>query len=147
MKTIFQETCRAEILRRVERLRPDTPARWGRCSAHQIICHLADQVRIGLGETPGGPAAGWLSKWPINKLLIHLLPWPKGAPTPREAWTTAPGRWEADLATLAHLLEQLGRRSGSHNWPSHPLFGKINGRDWARLTYRHFDHHLRQFGC
>jgi len=35
--------------------------------------------------------------------------------------------------------------STSETYP-HPLFGNMSREDWGRLIYRHFDHHLRQFG-
>lgn len=28
----------------------------------------------------------------------------------------------------------------------HPSFGRMRPKDWDVLQYRHFDHHLRQFG-
>jgi hypothetical protein len=28
----------------------------------------------------------------------------------------------------------------------HPFFGKLTPEEWAILTYKHLDHHLRQFG-
>jgi hypothetical protein len=30
--------------------------------------------------------------------------------------------------------------------PEHPAFGRLSGRAWGALVYRHMDHHLRQFG-
>jgi hypothetical protein len=30
---------------------------------------------------------------------------------------------------------------------AHPMFGRMSGRLWSQLTYRHFDHHLTQFGA
>lgn len=33
------------------------------------------------------------------------------------------------------------------SWADHPAFGDINGKDYGVLLYRHFDHHLRQFGA
>ncbi len=146
MRNIFQTDTRQQLRERAGRLQRDTPARWGKSNAHQIVCHLSDQLRMALGEIPGAPVNGVLGKWPLNKLLIYLLPWPKGAPTPREAWSTPPQDWEKDLEQFHHLLERLAAEENREQWPAHPLFGGMNARDWGRLTYRHIDHHLRQFG-
>ncbi|MEP6513238.1 MAG: DUF1569 domain-containing protein [Parafilimonas sp.] len=27
----------------------------------------------------------------------------------------------------------------------HPFFGKLKAEEWRTLTYKHLDHHLRQF--
>jgi hypothetical protein len=31
--------------------------------------------------------------------------------------------------------------------PVHPLFGPLTWREWGVATYKHADHHLRQFGA
>jgi hypothetical protein len=28
----------------------------------------------------------------------------------------------------------------------HPYFGKLSPEEWAILKWKHYDHHLRQFG-
>jgi len=27
------------------------------------------------------------------------------------------------------------------------FFGKLSGKEWGELMYKHIDHHLRQFGA
>ncbi len=34
-----------EILNRLGRVHVDSPRKWGRMNAHQMICHLADSLR------------------------------------------------------------------------------------------------------
>src|ERR1051325_4628074 len=31
--------------------------------------------------------------------------------------------------------------------PAHPLFGPLTWREWGVATYKHADHHLKQFGA
>ncbi len=31
-------------------------------------------------------------------------------------------------------------------WPVSPVFGRISGRSWGVMLYRHLDYHLGQFG-
>ena len=50
MKTLAHEQCRAELLRRLATVRPESAARWGRMSSHQMLCHLGDACRVALGE-------------------------------------------------------------------------------------------------
>lgn len=54
--------------------------------------------------------------------------------------------WETDRTTLVELMERFGRTSQDKLAPTHPIFGKMSGRDWGVLSARHLDHHLRQFG-
>ena len=146
MKSFWNEQDRSEILERLQSLRPETPPIWGENSASQIVCHLCDQLRIAYAEIPTEKARGPLRFWPINALVVSVLPWPKGAPTPHEAWTTAPKSWDEDLRTSAQLIEAFARKNRNGRWPDHPLFGRMSGSRWGVLSYRHFDHHLRQFG-
>ena len=50
MKTLAREGDKAEIVRRLRTLRPDSVRRWGRMSVHQMVCHLADALRMANGE-------------------------------------------------------------------------------------------------
>ncbi len=43
---------KTEILTRLRALRPDSARRWGRMSAHQMVCHLSDAFRMATGERP-----------------------------------------------------------------------------------------------
>src|SRR6266566_312687 len=45
------------------------------------------------------------------------------------------------------LIERFCDKQQQQTWPEHPLFGKLSGKDWAALSYKHLNHHLRQFGC
>jgi len=83
----------------------------------------------------------------MKQLVIDVLPWLKGRiQGPPEAFTTSPDQWERDVATLVTLLDTFGSRSGQQTWAPHPNFGRMSGPLWARLTRRHVDHHLTQFG-
>ena len=57
MKTLARESDAAEILRRLRAVRPDSVGRWGRMSAHQMVCHLSDGYRLLTGELTSPLAA------------------------------------------------------------------------------------------
>jgi hypothetical protein len=52
MKTLADPKCRQGIETRLAGLRPDTPRRWGKMSAPQMVCHLADGFRMYMGLRP-----------------------------------------------------------------------------------------------
>jgi hypothetical protein len=147
VRTMFDARWRLDLLGRLRRLRPDAPARWGRMSAPQMIAHLSDQMRHTLGDVTPAPRPGPL-RWPlVRQAVIHWLPWPRGRiQGPPEAFVTRPTTWGADLATLEALVERFAVRGPGGAWPDHALFGRMRGRDWGVFCYKHFDHHLRQFG-
>jgi hypothetical protein len=147
MKSMFDPVPRGEIISRLRALRADSPRQWGTLDAPRMIAHLADQMRLTLGDIPPVAINGPFRIPALRWLAIYLLPWPKGkAKGPPETFSTAPASWEADLAGLIGLLERLEERGPAGSWPDHPIFGPMTGRDWGALCYKHFDHHLRQFG-
>ncbi|SRR6266511_125052 len=147
MRTILDRGCRGSLLRRLHQLTPDRPAQWGRMTAPQMLAHLGDQMRLTLGQLPCAPMPSPLRRPFIREAVLYWLPWPKGRVSgPPEIFTTRPTTWAADLAAVETLVEQFAARGRSRTWPEHPLFGRMSGRAWGVFCYRHFDHHLRQFG-
>jgi hypothetical protein len=147
MQTIFDPEQRAVLLRRLDALRPDQPAAWGRMNAPQMISHLICAFQAGLGELEVGPAVGPLSRLPLNWLAIFVLPWPpeKGV-SPPEFLVRVPGDWAADVGILRTLIERSAERGPKGQWLESRAFGRISGRSWGALHRKHLDHHFRQFG-
>ena len=84
----------------------------------------------------------------MRYLAIYWIPWPKGRTQgPPEAFVTPPASWPDDVAELERLLDRFAERADRDDWPDHALFGPMTRRDWGFLCYKHFDHHLRQFGA
>ncbi len=146
MRSLSEPDAQAEISRRVQRIEPTSQRMWGKMESGQMLSHVADQLRLALRDLPTGPPRGPFRFAPMRFLLIHVLPWPKGrAQGPREAFTTPPASWEDDRRALLDLVGRFGEASADGLAPTHPLFGRMTARDWGVLSYRHLDHHLRQF--
>ncbi len=145
-KTLWNEDDRAQILRRFSALSPDAKPKWGSLDAPRMITHVTDALRAGLGELPLAPKKSPLGVWPLNVLIMFHLPWPKGAPTAPELLKRAPVNWNAELAALESTVDRFVKRDINGTWTPHAAFGALTGEQWGRLTYRHFDHHLTQFG-
>ena len=145
---MFDVQTRTGFTRRILQLTPDARRRWGIMASHQMVCHLCDQLHIALGEISTSPIRGPLRYPIVKQLVIDVLPWPKGrVKGPPEAFITQPTMWETDVATLCGLLETFASRRSERAWALHPIFGRMSGSLWSRLTCRHFDHHLTQFDC
>ena len=146
-RTIFAAADRDALLERMNRLTPDARPQWGTFTATRMVCHLSDSVRVCVGEMPAdfknGPLATPLVRW----LLAYVIPFPKGkAKTAPEMLTTQPSNWQEDLARARDLLRAAGERGAEGQWARHPAFGDISGTLHGVFIYKHFDHHLRQFG-
>jgi hypothetical protein len=146
-KSLHSREARAELLQRLDRLRGDSSAAWGRMNVGQMVCHLSDSMRMSLGQLPTKTSGKRIFQTlPMRTLAIYVVPWPKGAPTAPELLSTPPAQLDADRAKLRSLIEDFGQ-AALERWPSHPLFGPLNRREWGHLCYRHIDHHLRQFSA
>lgn len=146
-KTLWNEDDRAEVLRRFAGLSPAATPKWGSLDAPRMVTHVTDALRASLGELRLAPKRGPLGIWPINVLVMFHLPWPKGAPTAPELLQRSPANWAAELSALESAVDRFVARDMNGRWTPHAAFGNISGEQWGRLTYRHFDHHLTQFGA
>ena len=150
MRTLARPEDKTEIVRRLGGVRPESPRRWGRMSAHQMVCHLADGYRMALGEQTVTSAGGVLQRTLVKWIALYApLPWPAGIPTSPEidqqGAGTPPSDFGGDVERVAGLLDLVAERR-SPDWPRHPVFGRMSGAAWLRWGYLHADHHLRQFG-
>jgi hypothetical protein len=145
-KSIFEAGTRAELQQRLARLAPDRAPLWGRMNAPRMVVHLSDAVKLAFGELPAVPMTTPLGLPGIKQLVIYVLPWPKGAPTAPELLARAPAAWNGEVVMLSALIERFATRQAGGKWPPHPAFGKMTGRAWGVLVYRHCDHHFSQFG-
>ena len=146
MPSMFDRVTRERFRKRIWKLSPQSERRWGTMSSSKMICHLGDQVRLALGELEARPLPGPMRYAPMRWLAIYVIPWPHGFKGPPETFTTNSREWERDVVALDALLEEFAARSDQREWPEHPVFGRMSGALWARVTCKHFDHHLRQFG-
>ena len=151
MKTMARECDKAEILRRLKTIRADSPRKWGRMSAHQMICHLSDSFLAVTGQRPASVASGPLQRTVVKWVALYApLNWPHGIRTrpevDQEVGGTRPSTFAADITQLEMLVELVTTRKSCFG-PAHPIFGPMSDTDWMRWAYLHMDHHLRQFGC
>jgi hypothetical protein len=152
LKTLARERDKAEIVRRLRGVRADSPRRWGRMSAHQMICHLCDSFRMAMGQKSVSDHTGRLPRAVLKCIALYApLPWPPGIVTrpevDQELGGTKPVDFQADVAQLQALLECFTTESGRCDAGTHPAFGRMSRQDWLRWGYLHTDHHLRQFGA
>ncbi len=147
MPSIFDRSVREGLEQRVRQLRPDTARRWGQMDAATMQAHLIAGAKMALGTLQVRPKKTPLAN-PVGRwLVIHSpLPWPKGAPTAPELKDPASVNFETEREELLRLMRAMGDRGQSESWPKHPAFGRLSGRDWGVLIWRHTNHHLRQFG-
>jgi hypothetical protein len=151
MRTLANLADREAIARRLELLRADSVRRWGKISAHQMVCHLADSFRGVMGEKELAVKPGTFGRGAMKWVALYSrVPWPHGVKTMPEMdqliGGTRPVEFAADRDGLRVLQEKFVRQLRDFAWRPHPIFLAMSEADWLRWGYLHMDHHFRQFG-
>src|SRR5215467_3555625 len=138
MKTLADSKCRHEIETRLDRLRPDTPRRWGKMSAPQMVCHLADGFRLYMGLRSAADQSSPFLRTVVKWIAIWVpIPWPHGFGTVPELdqnrWGTAPGDFRRDVDEVLRLMNHMAAQPRDFTWQAHPHFGRLSDVEWMRL--------------
>ena len=138
----------ASICQRIVSVTSASAPRWGRMDAKAMLNHLRLSALMALGELPvANKSKRVFQVFPVKHLILHVVPFPKGAPTAPELLAPDAAAVDAIRSELVLLVERIGTGPREGDGPIHPLFGRLSFGEWGVATYKHTDHHLRQFGA
>ena len=148
MGSILDENDRAEICNRLRSLTVSSKRVWGSMDVVGMLQHLRLSARMALGELPVPSANKRVFQvFPLKHLILYVFPFPKGAPTATELKPVAAESFEEERAAVLELTERIAVGAPEGGAPAHPLFGPLTWKEWGVATYKHTDHHLKQFGA
>ena len=146
IKNLFDPAVKQEIITRINKLTPETPRQWGKMNVAQMLAHL--QIPMGVALGTNTVKGNWLMKLILplfKKKLYDETPWKQGLPTDKSFIMT--GLDKDFNAEKKLLLEKINHFSESAIvGEKHPVFGKLTKENWSKATWKHIDHHLKQFG-
>jgi hypothetical protein len=149
MKTLRDETCRSELISRVESIKGDEVPAWGKMSLEQMLSHLVQSGDMPF-ERVMDDHSNVFSRNLLKPLVLYVLPIPKDVKVGPELDQQQDGRkpqgFDNDKAALIESLKKLGTLPDGHDCKGHPFFGPMTAKQWGVMAYKHIDHHLRQFG-
>jgi hypothetical protein len=140
-----------EVKGRLERLGPESERRWGKMSVAQMLAHCSVSLEWAVGDRVP-------EKMPLLVRVLGRVIKPmalrgasqmrKNSPTAKELIVADERDLGAERERLSGLIDRFaaGGAAGCTG-NSHSFFGKMTPEEWAILTYKHLDHHLRQFGA
>lgn len=135
----------ASTRKRVEALRVDSTPRWGRMSIDQMLWHVNVSMREAVGDY-----TAQIKPLPLPKAFLRWavinIPWGRGAQTRSDMYAVSTHDFNVQKAECLALIDRVVARPLSAEWPISASMGRMTGRHWSRLTAKHLDHHLRQFG-
>ena len=147
VKNLFEPAVKQEIEDRINKLTLQSQPKWGKMNVAQMLAHLQEPMAIALdGKTV---KANWLMKmiFPLFKSkLWDDQPYKQNLPTSPSFITYGS---EKDFENEKQGLLNMVNRFTETNIISdrHPIFGKLTKENWSKATWKHVDHHLRQFGA
>lgn len=143
--TLLSDSDRAAIIARLRRVTPDRVPLWGTLTAPKMLCHVTDQLRVATGVIIGRHRDSLMRRTLLKWVVVHssMKAPPGKVKTVPEMLSTVPTTWGADMATCERLIAEVGKGTANGR---HPAFGLLSPKEWGRVAWKHFDHHLRQFG-
>ena len=148
MGSILNDDDRRAICERLNNVTSASVARWGQMDATSMLAHLRLSALMALGELPVvNKSPRVLQVFPLKHLILHVVPFPKSAPTAPELLVLHSAPFDAIRSEVVTLVERIGTGPRDGYGPIHPLFGRLSYREWGVATHKHTDHHLRQFGA
>jgi hypothetical protein len=149
IRTLFDASAVEEIKRRAALLRPDSERRWGRMSTAQALAHCSAGLEWAVGDRI--PPRMFLGRI-IGRFFKPLVlrndePMRRNSPTAKDLVVQDERNLEVERERMCGLIDRF-IAAGPKGCTSHPhsFFGRLTPDEWAILTYKHLDHHLRQFG-
>ena len=148
MQTLFDSQTHQDVARRIAALRSDSPRQWGKMSPAQMLEHCSRALEMAIGSKPASQVLlGKLISWTVRKQFVGDQPFGKNLPTGPWMIVKDEPDFAAVQARATNLLREfheLGERGCDGH--VHGFFGTMTGAEWGITQFKHFDHHLRQFG-
>ena len=149
MKNLFEAATAEEVKERIGRLGPNSQRQWGKMTTAQAMAHCARSMEWAVGDNHEprmfiGRIVGPLIK---SKVLRDEKPMARNAPTAKSLVVKDEPDLGKECTRLSALVDRFSA-GGPQRCTKHPhtFFGQLTPEEWARLMYKHLDHHLRQFG-
>ena len=149
MKDLFDAEAAMQINERIRRVEAGSKRQWGKMNAAQTLAHCATTMEWAVGDSFAprmfvGRILGSLVKF---KVLKDDSAMKRNAPTAKSLVVADERDLRKERERLCALIDRFSQGGPQYcTRHAHPFFGPLTPEEWARLMYKHLDHHLRQFG-
>jgi hypothetical protein len=150
MKDLFDSEVAAEIKGRIQRTTSENERVWGTMTLPQALAHCSVTMEVALGEsTHPRMFIGRIIGRPIKWLALRNdAPVQRNSPTVPEFVVRDERDLDVEKERLIQLVDRFatGGAAGCTKMP-HSFFGRMTPKEWSGISYKHLDHHLRQFSA
>lgn len=147
IKNLFDTAVKQEIINRLNTLSPQSQRQWGKMDVAQMLAHLQVPIGVALGtHTVKGNLLMKLILPLFKKKLYDEKPWKQGLPTDKTFIMTGKTKdFELERNKLVDMISRFTEANMVNE--KHPIFGRLTKEQWSKATWKHIDHHLKQFGA
>lgn len=145
---LFEPAAVSSILQRLRALDPKCARQWGKMSVAQMLAHLSVGMELAVGDLPSKQMFfGKILAPFVKKGMLGDKPFPKNSPTGPRFIIKDERNFDIELKRIITFVERFAQGGPEKCTKfAHEFFGKLTPDEWARLQWKHIDHHLRQFG-
>ncbi len=146
VKNLFEPAVKQEIIDRIIKLTPQTKQLWGKMNVSQMLAHIQMPIKIAYGtHRPKGSFLLRLIGPLFKSKLWDEKPYSQSLPTdPTFVMTGTEKDFEKEKSAVLELINKFTKENLVSE--KHPVFGKLTKDNWSKATWKHLDHHLKQFG-
>ena len=145
IKDLFDPVVKQDIIDRINKLTPETQHKWGKMDVGQMLAHVQLPIKCAYGthQVKGSFLLKLLG--PLFKgILYNEKPYKQGLPTDPTYVIVDAKNFETEKQTLLELVNKFSPETVV--LLNHPVWGKMTRDQWSKATWKHLDHHLKQFG-
>jgi hypothetical protein len=146
MKSVLDKAIRGELISRISLLNDNSSAQWGSMNVYQMLrhCCLCEELYLGKKIYKHVFLGRLFGKVALKNLLKETTSFPRNAKTGKDFIVTGIGNISEEKNRLVPLISEYG--DYQNPYIIHWFFGKMTAEQVGRFSYKHLDHHLRQFG-
>ncbi len=149
MYSLFEAGKANEILERIEQLTPNSQPIWGKMNVSQMLKHVNMALKTATGEITTKTSFMMKLFAPlIKREVMKKAPYKPGLPTAKEFLThSSVADFEQEKQALLTTFNKfINAGEAGVEGRKHPAFGKLTPYQWGFSQWKHFNHHLSQFG-
>ena len=142
---MFDPAVKQDVINRINRLTAQSQQKWGRMNVAQMLSHVQLPISCAYGTHKVKGSFLLRLVGPLFKsILYNEKPYKQGLPTDPSYIVVDEKNFEGEKQGLLDKLHRFDR--GNILVEDHPVWGKLTKEQWSRATWKHMDHHLKQFG-
>ncbi|MEO5997361.1 MAG: DUF1569 domain-containing protein [Chitinophagaceae bacterium] len=149
LPNIFSKSVSDDSIQRINKLKPDTLANWGKMTVDQMLAHC--NVSYEMVYESKHPEPNFFMKFIlkafVKKIVTSETPYVRNFRTAPAFLIKGRKDFEAEKSRLINFIIQT-QQLGQDNFDNKPSLslGRLNKTEWNNMFYKHLDHHLQQFG-